>query len=326
MPLLGALLALASAATFGLNNAMLRRGVLTGGVVQAMAITVPLGVPLFALACLLFGGFEALSRFSGSGWAWMALAGIVHFVIGRYGNYRATRALGATLSSPIQQLSVPISLVLALIFLDEVLTPLRLTGFVLVMIGPLVAVRGQNGSKKRSKKNSDFHPQLGEGMLWGAVCAVGYGSSPLFIMQGLGPAGSLIDSLAGGLVSYTAAAIVVAVMVMLAGGVTFMRDLDRIALKWFALSGIFVFLSQMFRYMALAVAPVSVVVPIQRLSVIFRTIFSWFMNRDHEVFTGTVLLGIALSLLGAIALTLSTDIVLSVVPADWAEFLSTEWP
>jgi uncharacterized membrane protein len=291
---------------------MLRRGVLTGGVVQAMAITVPLGVPLFALACLLFGGFEALSRFSGSGWAWMALAGIVHFVIGRYGNYRATRALGATLSSPIQQLSVPISLVLALIFLDEVLTPLRLTGFVLVMIGPLVAVRGQNGSKKRSKKNSDFHPQLGEGMLWGAVCAVGYGSSPLFIMQGLGPAGSLIDSLAGGLVSYTAAAIVVAVMVMLAGGVTFMRDLDR--------------LSQMFRYMALAVAPVSVVVPIQRLSVIFRTIFSWFMNRDHEVFTGTVLLGIALSLLGAIALTLSTDIVLSVVPADWAEFLSTEWP
>jgi len=169
-----------------------------------MAITVPLGVPMFALACLLVGGFEALTRLSASGWMWMALA--------------------------------------------------------------------------------------------------------------------------GGLVSYTAATLVVAVLLVLAGGVRFMRDLDRVALKWFALSGIFVFLSQMFRYMALAVAPVSVVVPIQRLSVVFRTIFSWFMNRDHEVFTGMVLLGIALSLVGATALTLSTDIVLSIMPAQWADFLSLEWP
>ena len=319
------MLALASAATFGLNNAMLRRGVLTGGILQAMAITVPLGVPLFLVACLFVGGLDSLARFSLPTWAWMALAGLVHFVIGRYGNYRATRALGATLSSPIQQLSVPIALVLALIFLDEVLTPLRLTGFVLVMIGPLIAVRGQN-NRKPANKNSSFHPQLGEGLLWGATAALGYGSSPLFIMKGLGPDGSLVDSLAGGLISYTTATVAVAMLVMLAGGVAFMRDLDRTAQKWFALSGIFVFLSQMFRYMALALAPVSVVVPIQRLSVVFRTIFSWLINREHEVFTGPVLLGIALSLLGAFALTLSTDLVVSLVPADWTRFLTPEWP
>lgn len=323
--MLGAFLALASAATFGLNNAMLRRGVLTGGVLQAMAITVPLGVPLFALACLFSGGFVALTALPAQGWAWMASAGVIHFVIGRYGNYRATRALGATLSSPIQQLSVPISLVLALIFLDEVLTPLRLAGFVLVMIGPLVAVRGQNSNQKVNKNNS-FHPQLGEGLLWGAVCAVGYGSSPLFIVKGLGTGGGLVDSLAGGLISYSAATVVVAVLVWMSGGLALMRDLDRTARKWFSLSGLFVFLSQMFRYMALAVAPVSVVVPIQRLSVVFRALFSWIMNRNHEVFTSTVLIGIAISLLGATALTLSTDIVLSIVPAQWAEILTLEWP
>ncbi|NIN36683.1 MAG: hypothetical protein GTO60_16950, partial [Gammaproteobacteria bacterium] len=75
--MLGALLALASAATFGLNNAAVRRGVLTSTVLQAMAITVPMGVPLFALACLLFGGFQALSEFNSSQWLWMMLAGIV---------------------------------------------------------------------------------------------------------------------------------------------------------------------------------------------------------------------------------------------------------
>lgn len=302
---------------------MLRRGVLTGGVLHAMAITVPLGVPLFALACLATGGFHALTAMSADGWLWMSLAGVIHFVVGRYGNYRATRALGATLSSPIQQLSVPISLVLALLFLDEVLTPLRLAGFVLVMIGPLVAVRGQ-GKGKRS--NKEFEPQLAEGTLWGAVCALGYGASPLFIMKGLGPDGGIVDSLAGGFVSYTAATIVVILLVAVAGGRQFLRVLDPIARKWFALSGIFVFLSQMFRYMALAVAPVSVVVPIQRLSVVFRVIFSWYINRDHEVFTASALFGIAVSLIGAIALSLSTDVVLAFLPATWAELLTTTWP
>ena len=36
--MLGALLALASAAMFGMNNAAVRRGVLTGSVLQAMLI------------------------------------------------------------------------------------------------------------------------------------------------------------------------------------------------------------------------------------------------------------------------------------------------
>ena len=83
-----------------------------------MAITVPLGVPLFVLACIAFGGLDSLAGFSRSSLSWLALAGIVHFVIGRYGNCRATQALGATLSVPLHQLSVPITVTLALIFLD----------------------------------------------------------------------------------------------------------------------------------------------------------------------------------------------------------------
>lgn len=323
--MLGALLALASAATFGLNNAALRRGVLTGGVLQAMAITVPIGVPLFALACLLAGGFDSLATLPAPGWAWMALAGIVHFVLGRYGNYRATRALGATLSSPIQQVSVPIALVLAVIFLDETVTPLKLFGFILVMLAPLVMLRKQK-KKETAANASGFRPHYGEGFLWGSLAAFGYGTSPLFIMKGLGPDGGLVESLAGGLISYSVAAIIIAVLVLFAGGFTFMGNLDRTAGKWFFLSGVFVFLSQMFRYMSLAVAPVSVVVPIQRLSPVFRTIFSWLLNREHEVFGFWVLFGIGMSVVGAIALTLSTDLAAAWLPASWSPFLHLQWP
>lgn len=323
--MLGALLALASAATFGLNNAAVRRGVLTGSVLQAMAITVPLGVPLFALACLLTGGFHAMAGFSGAAWLWMTLAGVVHFIAGRYGNYRSTKAMGANLASPVQQLSVPVSIILAMIYLDEVLTPLRLIGFVLVMLGPVIMMRRNKGEGPRRTK-SGFQPHYLEGFLWGLVSALAYGASPLFIMKGLGPDGGLVDSIAGGFISYTAAALVVAVLVALAGGLRLITGLDGTAARWFTISGVFVFFSQMFRYMSLAVAPITVVVPIQRLSPVFRVIFSWLLNREHEFFGFWVLTGIFVSMAGAILLTLSTEFAVGLLPAPLEPLLRLSWP
>ena len=70
----------------------------------------------------------------------------------------------------------------------------------------------------------------------------------------------------------------------------------------------------MVRYMALSIAPVTVVAPIQRLSVIFRVLFGWIINRDHEVFGLGVLGGMFVSLIGAFALTLDTEFIVSIVP------------
>ena len=323
--MLGVLLALASAATFGFNNASIRRGVLTGSVVQAMMITVPMGVPLFALACLPFGGMDSLTSLSISGWGWMILAGVVHFIIGRYGNYRSTHALGANLSSPVQQLSVPISIVLAMIFLDETVNPISFTGIMLVIFGPAVTVT-KNKDNTPKKTKSGFEPRYAEGFFWGIISAFAYGASPLFIMNGLGSEGGLVDSIAGGLISYTAATITILVLVGLTGGYGIMRGLDQEARKWFVISGVLVFFSQLFRYMSLAVAPVAVAVSIQRLSPIFRLIFSWILNRDHEFFDFQILLGIALSMIGAFLLALNVDFVAALLPGTWEPFLRMEWP
>jgi drug/metabolite transporter (DMT)-like permease len=323
--MLGALLALASAACFGLNNTAFRRGVLTASVIQAMAITVPIGVPLFALACLVSGGVQAITGFSASGFGWMALAGLVHFVLGRYSNYRSIRALGANLSSPISQLSVPISIILAMIFLEEVITPLRLFGFIMVMIGPAVMLRRKKGSAPR-KSRSGFEPEYTEGFFWGFVSAFAYGASPLFIMYGLGSHRGLVNSIAGGLISYTSAAIIIIIIVIYLGGRMFMYGVEKTAVKWFVASGVLVFFSQLFRYMSLAVAPVTVVVPIQRLSPVFRVIFGWIINRDHEFFGFWVLFGIFISMLGAILLALSTDLVASLLPQSWGPVIRYSWP
>ncbi len=312
----GALLALLSAASFGLNNAMFRRGVLSGSVLQALAITVPIGVPLFALGCLIFGAFGILGELPLAGWAWMSAAGITHFVIGRYGNYRATRAMGAALSSPIQQLSVLVALVLAFLFLDEFLTPLRAAGIVLVLFGPVMILRGRS-ERPQTQDKPDFVVKYVEGIAWGLVCALAYGTSPLFIRFGL-EAGiedhTIRDSIGGGLISYIAASLVIGLILLVPGNMAHVRRLDPTAARWFTASGVFVFISQLFRYMALAVAPVSVVQPVQRTSIVFRVIFAWALNRDHEVLDLPVLAGIGISLVGVLALTISTEFVLALVP------------
>jgi uncharacterized membrane protein len=326
----GALLALLSAASFGLNNAMFRRGVLSGSVLQALAITVPLGVPLFALGCLVFGAFGALSALAPVSWAWMSAAGITHFVVGRYGNYRATRAMGAALSSPIQQLSVLVSLILALIFLGESLTPLRAAGIILVIFGPLIILRGRP-DRPESHGKPRFVVKYVEGYAWGLVCALGYGVSPLFIRFGLEGAvtgGNIRDSIAGGLISYVAASLVIGLILLAPGNIAHVRALDPTAARWFSASGFFVFVSQLFRYMALALAPVSVVVPVQRTSIVFRVIFAWLLNRDHEVLSLPVLVGIGISLIGVLALTISTELVLAIfpLPEAVADLARLSWP
>ena len=117
--MLGGLFAICSAATFAFNNASVRRGVLTGSVAQAMAITVPIGVPLFFLAALITGTLGEITGFSRQGLAALALAGAMHFVWGRYCNYRATKALGTNLVAPIQQVNLIITLLLAIWLLGQ---------------------------------------------------------------------------------------------------------------------------------------------------------------------------------------------------------------
>jgi hypothetical protein len=86
--------------------------------------------------------------------------------------------------------------------------------------------------------------------------------------------------------------------------------------------------SQMIRYMALALAPVTVVSSIMVSSLVFRYLFSRMLNRDYEVFGVWVAVGIAITIVGSLALTLETDAVLSLLPqTDWLrETARWRWP
>ena len=330
--MLGAFLSLMAATMFALNNAMTRRGVLTGTVVQGMAITVPMGAPLFFVLLLVFGQVGALLQFSGMTILYLSIAGVLHFVWGRYCNYRASKAIGTNLQGPASQSDIIFTLALAMWLLDEKLTPLRVLGIVLVIGGPLMTMIGDLRAAREQHKpevTEGFQPLYVEGYLFAVLSGTGYGLSPIFVRLALRDTGLGVGGgLAGAFVSYVAATLFVSLFAFIPGQIAHVRKLDPSTRNWFIGSGLTVMLSQMFRYLALSVAPVSVVQPIQRLSLVFRFFFSYLLNRDHEVFSSKVWISTAVALVGAILLSLSAEQVTAFLPLpDWlAAIIRIEWP
>jgi uncharacterized membrane protein len=324
------LLAALSAATFAFNNASARRGVLTGSVAQALAITVPIGVPMFLLAALATGTLGGLGRFSGEAIGLLALAGALHFVVGRYGNFRAAKAIGNNLSAPVIQLGLAVTLVLAVVVLKEALTPLRMLGIALLALGPALMRNGASEAPPADAQAAGvpkFQPRYAEGYVFALLAALVYGVSPILVRLAL-VAGDPGSGLVGGLISYAAATAAVALLMLWPGQLHHALAVTPTSLKWFTYSGISVSIAQMFVYMAYTLAPISVVMPILQLHLALRVVFSRILNPHHEIFGSRMMLGTALSLLGALALSLDTELVLSVIPlpASLAALARWHWP
>lgn len=338
--MLGGFLAICSAASFAFNNASVRRAVLTGSIVQGMAITVPIGVPLFFIAALITGNLTAVAGFSPTAIAALSTAGILHFVWGRYCNYRATRAMGTNLVAPVQQFNLLVTLALAVWLLGEHFTPLKILGIALILLGPTVTMPARKKGKASERDVSDekitpidaekpaaFQPKYAEGYLFALLSATGYGLSPILVRVGLENQGIGV-SLAGGLVAYIAATLAFALVLLWPGQIRHALSIGSEPAKWFTFSGFLVFFSQMFLYMAMSIAPVTVVSPINRLSILFRLYFSRLLNPQHEVFGSSVIAATVVSLLGALALTLSMDVVQALLPLPdgVVAFLNWRWP
>jgi drug/metabolite transporter (DMT)-like permease len=329
---LGVLFSMLAAATFAFNATAARRAVLSATVTQGMLITVPLGVPLSFLIAAAFGQASQILHFSAEALIWLGLAGIVHFVAGRFGNYRASQAIGTNLSSNVIQGDILVSLLLAISLLGETITPLRALGIALVLLGPALAYRRRELSLVVSPKPVgaavSFTPKYAEGYLFAALAAVCYGISPVLVGLGLRGLEKGSGGLAGVVVSYSAATLALVGVVLVTGQWRQAQTIDAKARRWFMSAGVFVLLSHVFRYAAISLMPVSIVTTLQRLSTIFRFHFGWILNRDHEVYEPRVYLATVVSLIGAFALSISTDLFLSLAPwPDWlVRAVRLQWP
>jgi drug/metabolite transporter (DMT)-like permease len=303
---LGGLLAFVSAVTFAITNASVRRGVLSGSAVQATTLSIPVGVPVFLVALGVGGGFSVFGQLPRASVIAFAVTGITHFVIGRYANYRAIGAIGTNLAGPVMQFNLVVSLVLAIVFLGESLTLPRIVGILLIFAGPAVVSREGARRAREAVAAAEFTPRMLEGYAFAALAAICYGATPVLLRYAGGGRG--LDA--------------VLLLLLAPGHWREIRSVAPEATKWFLFSGVMVYLSQVFYYMALALAPVTIVSPIMALSNIFRIHASRWLNPRHEIFGPQVMIATAVSFLGVIVLSISADM----LPAAWSWLLGWHWP
>jgi uncharacterized membrane protein len=142
------------------------------------------------------------------------------------------------------------------------------------------------------------------------------GTSPIIVRQaldGLGP----LSGVLGGSIAYGAAAITAAFGLFIPSLRSNVMKVNGENARWFAYSGIFVAAAQGFLYSALVVAPIMLVVPLLQLSLIFRVLFALLLNPYYEVFGLVVVTGSVVSILGACAVSVDTELILRVLGVPW---------
>ena len=324
--MLGAVFAILSAASFALNNACARRGVVSGTPIQAMAITVPTGVICFLPLAFLTGELGELPQFPRAAIAWMACLGVVHFVIGRYCNFRANSVAGVNLTAPVVQLQVVVTMVLAVTVLHEPCTALQMIGGALIIAGSLITQRAPARTAMADSKQlaaTLFAPRYIAGYVFALFAATAYGSTPVmarFALEHTGPATGIL----GGLIAYLAATAVVALALVSPPLRRNAAALTRHNARWFAISGVFVAAAQGFFFAAVAVAPVMLVMPLLQFSLIFRMLFSTWLNPQHEIVGPLVLAGVIISIGGALLVSIDTSLIVQTlaIPGAVARILS----
>jgi drug/metabolite transporter (DMT)-like permease len=99
-----------------------------------------------------FGKLHQLGVFPIAALTWLACQGVVHFVIGRYCNYKSNQLMGMNLTAPVLQLQVPFAIMLAVVMLDEKFTVLQAIGSALMLGGSFI-IQG-NAGKGKSKASA----------------------------------------------------------------------------------------------------------------------------------------------------------------------------
>ncbi len=317
--MLGAAIAVLSALSFSLSDVFTRRGVMVAPPSFGAFVTVLMGVSMFALGALFTGQLLDYAELSGKGYLLLAAAGLVHYVVGRYFNYSAVQAIGAARSSPVQSLTLPYSVIVALILLDEGITTGMAIGMGLILVGPAIMVERQQpraqivaaetaleppfAGESLPETPPQFELRQAEGYAFAFIAAIAYGSSPVLIRAALEDTHGL--AIFGGFISYVAAAGFLLATLVLPPRRHMLQALQPKVVRAYFGAGFFVFLAQMLRFTALGMASVAVVATLLRFAGIFTLLLSWTFNRDLERITWRLVAGVLLSVVGAVLMVVT---------------------
>ncbi|MFC1861088.1 DMT family transporter [Chloroflexota bacterium] len=289
----GLILALLSSITFAGNVIFARRvSYNTGESFTSVLFSIFSGVPIFAVALSATGGWGELWTASGLAIGLFALAGIIHFVVGRQLSYISFRLIGANRGGAIVKTQMLYSVIFGIIFLHEPVSLSLILGVFGIAIGvTLVSIeKGEEAGKVRAR-----------GVLAAFTGAVCWGISGVIVKYGFM---EIASPYVAAFVAHVAASLSIATFLLGKKQRKHVSAFNRTAVLGIIGVSLSASIAQLFRYVALSFSPVSVVIPIIGTNVVFILFLSFIFNRQIELFTWKVIVGIVAASLGTLLLFL----------------------
>ncbi len=285
---IGLILSIAAAICFAAGTVSMRRGLFhTETAVGTIFVSVPIGAIYFAVLLIATAQYERLWHIPWHVFAVLAASGVINFIAGRLLSYTCVQLLGANRTGAIMRTAPLWAVVFGVGFLDESLTLLMILGILMLVFGAtLASVRSEREARAVQVR----------GVIAGFGGALCYSLAAALIRAVIEEVGSPI---AAAFVSFTVATIVVASLLLRKYFRDQVRQLERRSVVPFVIAGTLSATAQLFRYSALGYSPVSLVEPVMSTSVIFVLVFSFFINRQMEIFSTRVIAGILLAAGGA---------------------------
>ena len=192
---------------------------------------------------------------------------------------------------PIDKSSTVLTILLALIFLQEGISGVKILSVLLIGGGTMLML-----DKKDMETNAQ--KQSGGWMIYAVLSAVF--ASLTAILGKIGITG--IDSNLGTAIRTTVVLVMAWLMVFFTGKQREIRKIEKKELVFICLSGLATGASWMCYYRALQNGPASVVVPIDKLSILVTIAFSWMVF--HEKLAKKSMLGVACITFGTVLLAI----------------------
>lgn len=262
--------AFGSAAFAGLTSILAKCGIKKTDSTAATAIRTIAVLAFSWLMVFIVGSQSEITSISLKSWVFLILSGIATGA--SWLCYFKALSLGdINKVVPIDKSSTVLTIILALIFFGEEITPIKLAAIVLIAVGTFLMIQ------KRETKASSGEKGKSAGWLIYALLSAVFAS----LTSILGKIG--IDNVESNLGTAIRTAVVLLMawmMVFITNKQSSVKQIDKKELCFILVSGVATGASWLCYYKALQDGPASVVVPIDKLSILVTVAFSYIVFKE----------------------------------------------
>lgn len=262
--------AFGSAAFAGLTSILAKCGIKKTDSTAATAIRTIAVLAFSWLMVFIVGSQREITSISLKSWVFLILSGIATGA--SWLCYFKALSLGdINKVVPIDKSSTVLTIILALIFFGEEITPIKLAAIVLIAVGTFLMIQ-----KKETKASSGEKGKSAGWLIYALLSAVFASLTSILGKIGI----DNVESNLGTAIRTAVVLLMAWMMVFITNKQSSVKQVDKKELCFILVSGVATGASWLCYYKALQDGPASVVVPIDKLSILVTVAFSYIVFKE----------------------------------------------